>query len=173
MLSLQVRLLDLIRPCGEWFSVSYPLVGLKIHSTWSKSFSVYYSSFPYHSTVKLNNFLLFGVPDINFLLKCSATKKCWWQLKFSYTWTVSSPHPYPCHHPAPMLLSVNARDLTRGNVACSSWRCYSLVQAHVHRMSTFVSSASRRGWNPSKLPSVMNGKELRKREVLAKSPDLN
>lgn len=37
-LSLQVRLLDLIRPCGEWFLVSYALVDLKIHSILSKLF---------------------------------------------------------------------------------------------------------------------------------------
>ena len=45
--------------------------------------------------------------------------------------------------------------------------------AQVHLMSAFASSASRRDRNPSNLPGVASGKELRKGEVLAKSPDLN
>lgn len=46
-------------------------------------------------------------------------------------------------------------------------------EAHVHCISVFASSASRREQNPSNLPGVASGKELRKGEVLAESPDLN
>lgn len=46
-------------------------------------------------------------------------------------------------------------------------------EAQVHHMSVFALSASRRDRNPSNLPGVASGKELRKGEVLAKSPDLN